>query len=98
MTRVVWSYGFAEGRRRGLILMSLDVSIARPVEIAFAGRPVQNKASLWRMSAESITANNEFETGRPQVTVDEQKLNDFGPGYNIMLPPHSMTVLEWEVR
>jgi len=78
--------------------MSLDVSEARPVEIAFAGSPAQNKALLWRMSADSITASNEFETGRPQVTVDEETLNDFGPGYNIMLPPHSMTVLEWEVR
>src|SRR4030042_1101752 len=95
---VVWSYGFAEGRRRGLILMSLDVSSARPVEIAFAGRPVQNKASLWRMIAEKITANNEFEVGRPQVEVAQETLNDFGPGYKIMLPPHSMTVLEWEVQ
>ncbi|HUT45276.1 MAG TPA: hypothetical protein VMX36_03285, partial [Sedimentisphaerales bacterium] len=86
------------GVRRGLILMSLDVSTARPVEIAFAGRPVQNKASLWRMSAEKITANNEFEAGRPQVAVERETLNDFGPGYKIMLPPHSMTVLEWEVQ
>ncbi|MGB2864689.1 MAG: hypothetical protein WBC05_15285 [Sedimentisphaerales bacterium] len=95
---VVWSYGFAEGVRRGLILMSLDVSIARPVEIAFAGRPAQNKASLWRLSAETITANNEFEAGQPQVTVVKDTLNDFGPDYKIMLPPHSMTVLEWEVQ
>ena len=95
---VVWSYGFAEGDRRGLILMSLDVSVARPVEIAFAGKPVQNKVSLWRMRAETITANNEFETGRPQVIVAQETLNDFGQNYKIMLPPHSMTVLEWEIR
>jgi len=95
---VVWSYGFAEGGRRGLILMSLDVSTARPVEIAFAGRPVQNKASLWRLSAEKITAGNEFEAGPPQVAVAQETLNDFGPGYKIMLPPHSMTVLEWEIQ
>jgi hypothetical protein len=78
--------------------MSLDVSVARPVEIAFAGRPVRNKASLWRMSAEKITANNEFETDRPQVAVAQETLNDFAPGHKITLPPHSMTVLEWEVR
>jgi len=78
--------------------MSLDVSTARPVEIAFAGRPVQNKASLWRLSAEKITAGNEFEAGPPQVAVAQETLNDFGPGYKIMLPPHSMTVLEWEIQ
>ena len=95
---VVWSYGFAQGGKRGLILMSLDVSVARPVEIAFAGRPAQNKALLWRLSAETITANNEFETGRPQVAVTQEMLNGFDQGHEIMLPPHSMTVLEWEVQ
>jgi alpha-L-arabinofuranosidase len=95
---VIWSYGFAEGGRRGLILISLDVSEARPVEIAFAGRAEQNKASLWRMSAEKITANNEFEVKEPQVTVVQETLNDFGPNYKMILPPHSMTVLEWEMQ
>jgi len=92
------SYGFAEGGRRGLVLISLDVSAARQVEIAFAGRPIQNKASLWRMSADTITANNEFEAGKPQVVVTQETLNDFGSGNKIVLPPHSMTVLEWEVQ
>jgi len=63
--------------------MSLDVSSVRPVEIAFAGKPAQNKVSLWRMSSDSITANNEFEAGRPQVAVAHETLNDFGPGYTI---------------
>jgi len=95
---VIWSYGFIEGNRRGLILMSLDVSVARSVEIAFAGRAVRDEAVLWRLSAETITANNEFEAGLPQVTVARETLNDFGPGHEMILPPHSMTVLEWEAR
>ncbi|HCO95769.1 MAG TPA: hypothetical protein DIU00_17790 [Phycisphaerales bacterium] len=95
---VIWSYGFAEGRRRGLILMSLDVSSARPVEIAFAGRAVRDEAATWRLNADTITANNEFEVGLPQVTVSRDTLNSFGPGYEMILPPHSMIVLEWEVR
>ena len=78
--------------------MSLDVSVAHPVEIIFAGKMVQNKASLWRTSAETIIANNEFETGRPQVTVTQETLNNFGPDHKITLPPHSMTVIEWEVQ
>jgi len=92
------SYGFAEGRRRGLILMSLDVSVTRPVEIVFAGEPEQNKASLWRMSSEKITANNEFENSEPQVTVTQETLNDFRTCHKMMLPPYSMTVLEWEIQ
>ena len=81
-----------------MILMSLDVSVARPVEIDFTGRTAQNKASLWCLNAETIIANNEFDTGLPQVTVTQETLDDFGPNYEIMLPPHSMTVLEWEIQ
>ena len=95
---VVWSYGFAEGGRRGLILISLDVSTARPVEIAFAGRAVRDEAVIWRLSADTITANNEFEVGLPQVTVTRDTLNGFSPDYEMILQPHSMTVLEWEAR
>jgi alpha-L-arabinofuranosidase len=95
---VIRSYGFAEGRKRGLILMSLDVSVARPIEIVFAGKPVQNKASLWRMSAEKITANNEFENPEPQVTVSQETLNNFSTGQKITLSPYSMAVFEWEVQ
>jgi alpha-L-arabinofuranosidase len=95
---VIRSYGFTEGQRRGLILMNLDVSIARPVEIVFAGMPVQNKAPLWRMSADKITANNEFENPEPQIKVSQETINDFSTGQKITLPPYSMAVLEWEVQ
>ncbi|MEJ2705941.1 MAG: hypothetical protein P8Z79_26165, partial [Sedimentisphaerales bacterium] len=35
----IWTYGFAQGNKRGLILISLDVSTPRPVIVKFAGKP-----------------------------------------------------------
>jgi len=93
----IWSYGFSEGKRRGLILVSLDVSDEQVVEVRFDGK-VRAKAKSWLMSGDSITANNEFETGAPQVKVAHKEFEGFGSGSKLELPPHSMTVVEWQIR
>ena len=94
----IWSYGFAQGNKRGLILINLDVSTARPVIVKFAGKVVDNKVTSWALATETITANNEFEVGRPQVEVTTNVLGDFSSGSKITLPPHSMKVLSWKVE
>jgi hypothetical protein len=95
---VIWSYGFARGAKRGLILISLDVTRPRPVIIEFAGQVTDGKATTWLLSADSITANNEFEAGQPQVEATTDVLTGFSGGARIVLPPHSMKVLSWEVE
>ncbi|MFH1718923.1 MAG: hypothetical protein ABIF19_16325, partial [Planctomycetota bacterium] len=94
---VIWSYGFVQGRKRGLILISLDVSKPQSVVVKFADKAAGGKAASWALSADSITANNEFEAGRPQVTVETNVLREFATGGRVVVAPHSMLVLSWEV-
>ena len=95
---VIWSYGFAQGRRRGLILISLDVSKSQPVAIKFDGKVTGDKATSWTLSADEITASNEFEVGQPQVNVKTRIVKGFSSGAKVELAPHSMLVLTWDVE
>ncbi|MFO8007371.1 MAG: hypothetical protein R6V05_06505, partial [Candidatus Brocadiia bacterium] len=90
----LWSYGFREGARRGLILFNLDTTDAHPVQLVFDG-DAGDGATAWWLSADSITANNEYENGEPQVRVRQEEVADFASGHRLELPPHSMVVLEW---
>ena len=107
---VLWSYAFADGPRRGLIVVSLDTSRPRPVAVQFKGKAAggapprrsgfalgAGTARCWRLTAKKITDNNEFEQPTPQVKLTEQKLADFKPGTVVTLPPFSMLVLKWQV-
>jgi len=93
---VIFSYGFAEGRRRGLILVSLDTSQSRPIEVQFDGDVAENKAKEWLLTADKIADNNEFETPEPQVQVIERTIDEFRSGWRWTLPPFSMLALSWE--
>ena len=95
---VIWSYGFAKGKRRGLILISLDVSKSQPVAIKFDGKVAGDKATSWVLSADELTASNEFEMVEPQVNVKTRIVKGFGSGAKMELAPHSMLVLTWEVE
>ncbi len=93
---VIWSYGFVEGSRRGVILINLDVSNSQTVVLKFAGKADGDEAEAWRLCGEAITANNEFEVGPPQVTVETETLSRFADGRKLDLAPHSMLVLSWQ--
>ncbi len=93
---VIWSYAFAGGNRRGLVLVSLDTSKPHPVAVAFDGKVAGGKARQWLLTAEKITANNEFESPQPQVRVIERTINDFQSGARLNLPPFSMLALSWQ--
>ncbi len=95
---VVFSYGFADGARRGLILVSLDTSQAHPIELQFDGDVTGDKAKGWLLTADKITDNNEFETPEPQVRVVERAIDGFRPGWRSTLPPFSMLALSWETN
>ncbi len=95
---VIWSYGFAEGARRGLILVSLDTAKTRSVAIEFEGRVARGTARQWLLSADRISANNEYEAGDPQVKMTESEVSGFASGKRIQLHPFSMLALEWEVK
>ncbi len=95
---VLWSYAFAEGKRRGLVLLNIDTSQAHPVAVAFDGNVRGGKATRWSLTAARITAGNEFEQAEPQVKLVEDAVAGFAPGHRLTLPAHSAMALEWEVR
>ncbi len=95
---VIWSYGFAQGTRRGLVLVCLDVSKRREVTVRFAGKVVGGQATCWTLAADRITASNEFEVGEPQVNVKQGVVKGFSSGSKMELAPHSMLVLSWQVE
>jgi hypothetical protein len=92
----LWSYAFKDGTRRGLILVSLDTHAKHPVALQFAGKVKDGAATAWWLTADDIGANNEYETGTPQVKIVEETINNFASGRTIELPPHSMLALKWE--
>ena len=58
--------------------------------VAFDGNAAGGEARRWLLTAEKITANNEFESAQAQVRVIERTINDFQSGARLSLPPFSM--------
>jgi hypothetical protein len=90
------SYAFADGARRGLVLINLSTSHGLPASLEFSGGTADSKARSWLLTADSITANNEFEQPEPQVRVVEEEMTDFGSGARVVVPPFSMRALSWQ--
>ncbi len=95
---VLASYAFREGGRRGLIVLNVDVAEAHPVAVAFRGGVAGGRATRWRLTADSITANNEFEQTEPQVRLVEDTVAGFRSGHRFILPAHSAMALQWRVK
>jgi len=94
----LFSYAFADGAKRGLIVVNLDTSKAHPVSVELAGRVKGATATSWLLSADKITANNEFEVAAPQVRIAEGTVTAFKSGRRLVQPPFSMRALRWEVE
>ncbi len=90
------SYAFRDNNRRGLILFNFDTAQKHTVKLEIPGTALGRTAQAWRLAADSIAANNEYETGDPQVKIEEETINDFAAGRQIDLGPHSMLVLQWK--
>ena len=94
---VLWSYAFDDGNSRGLILVNLDTQQPRPVDVSFEGE-VTAPAQCWTLTADRITANNEFEQPEPQVQVRDSQLAGFQSGSRVTVPPFSMMALRWQLK
>ena len=94
---VLSSYAFDDGKNRGLILVNLATRQPRPVDVQFEGEAVA-PAQCWTLTADQITANNEFEQPEPQVQVRESQLASFQSGSRITVPAFSMMALRWQLK
>ncbi len=93
----LWSYAFADGSTRGLILINLDTAKAHPIAIRFAGEVAGEAAQSWLLTADTIAASNEYEAGAPQVKITEEQVKDFESGSRIIVPAFSMRVVRWKL-
>jgi hypothetical protein len=95
----IHSYGFAEGDRRGLILVSNDPRQAQPVEIKFEGEVQGGKARVWMVDSPEIEDTNEFDwsPAGPSVKLVEREI-EFRSGQQIQLPPATLMSIDWTVR
>jgi len=90
----LWSYAFRDGKRRSLILASLDVEKPQSVKINFTGKPKAG-AKSYMVTGPSFKATNLAATG-PEVKVIESEIKDFVPGSELQVPPASLVALTWE--
>ncbi|MBI5723744.1 MAG: sigma-70 family RNA polymerase sigma factor [Planctomycetes bacterium] len=92
----IWSYAFSDGKKRGLILVNLDLKESLPVELKFQGKP-KGAMKCWTMTADNPAASNEFENEKPQVSIAESQVQ-LESGGKLSLPPCSMQAFAWEVE
>lgn len=92
---VIWSYAFREEDRLGLVLVNLDTSQPHRVSVEFDGRVKSKQAQAWQLAAKTISDSNEFEETTPKVAVRDASISGFQSGYELSLPPHSLTAMTW---
>jgi hypothetical protein len=92
----LWSYGFADGNRRGLLIVNLSTGEPAPVVVEFEGS-ARGGARSWLLTADQISANNEFEQPEPQVKVQEANIAGLTSGAQFAVPAFSMLGLSWNV-
>ena len=95
---VLASYAFADGGGRGLIVINLDTTRPQSIAVRFKGSSTGGAAQSWRLTANDITDNNEFEQPTPQVKLAQTKLPAFKSPAALTLRPFSMLVLSWKVQ
>ncbi len=94
----VWSYAFADGKKRGLILMNLDIANSQNVILKMDGT-IAGDATQWVLDSEKVSDNNEWEAGDDTpVNIVESQIKGFKTGHQLTLPAHSMTTLRWTIK
>jgi hypothetical protein len=92
-----FSYAFADGPQRSLVLVNLDLARPRPVKVVFPGSVHGQAARKWWLESDSPAANNELEH-EPQVHPRQAVIDDFASGSLVTVPPHSLLVLVWHTN
>lgn len=95
----IHSYAFAEGTRRGLILISNDPREPRSVQLNFDGIVKDGKATVWWVESKNLEDSNELDWSpdAPKVTL-ETKTIDCKSGMVLDVPPATILSLRWSVE
>ena len=94
----IHSYGFREGDRRGLILVSNDPRQAQAVTVEFAGAVRDGTARAWWVEGAGLEANNELDWApEPEVTMAGREI-PWRSGASLQLAPGTLMAIEWVVE
>lgn len=92
------SFAFNDGDRHGLLIISLDTSRSRRVQLKFNGTADPTSVQIQLLHGDSITASNEFEQPQPQVEITDVSATGFQSGWQYDLPPACMLGITWNDR
>jgi alpha-L-arabinofuranosidase len=88
----IQSFAFSEGSSRGLVLFNLDLETSHGVRLELPMSGVAT-ADHWWIASQDIKAWNEHKI---EVQIEHASRENFGNGFEMVLPPHSIHVLRWE--
>lgn len=93
----ICSYGFRDGHRRGVVLVSQDYRAERTVELKFAGNVVKGSAKVWYVDSAGLESSNELEAAKndPQVSIKETAFPEFASGQTLTLQPGTILSVSW---
>lgn len=90
-------YAFQDGKRNAIVLVNLHTTDPQPVQIKFPGRPAAGKARACLLTDDTITADNEMDSGEDApVKMKDQQIDAFASGQGFVVPPFSMLTISWE--
>jgi len=83
------AYGFQDGKAHGLIVFNYGLHQARRISIDAPGFKPHQNMHLWRVVSPSPGAGNED-------TVQVKAREERWAGGELIIPPYSMAVLDWQ--
>ena len=89
---VLHSYAFKNGNTYGMIVINLDLEKSHSIKVKTSASG-SVAAKRWILAADQFAANNEFESGQPQVNILEDQVQVNEP---YEMPPHSVMVMQWQ--
>jgi hypothetical protein len=89
-----YAYKTAAGKR-GLIVVNYDLEQTRRVTLALPSGEPPRPARRLVLVSDGLWANNEPESPQPGVRIEESRVESFGDGATIEVPPYSMVGYEW---
>jgi len=86
----------ADGAKLYLHLINLHPSESMGLKVAIAQSEVDPKGDLWQIAPQDFITRNDF--GVTNVEITHEQKTGLRPEFTLLLPPHSISVLELQLR
>jgi len=97
--QTLFSYATADGKKRALMLINLDVEKEHKMKLEFPWKVAGGKATQIQLKGKkSFTDMNEVEYPEEMAVPVTTSVEKFASGYEVVLPLASMTVFTWEIQ